>query len=68
MKGDADRLRDAFISHGAAIDPDHPDVEIHGDAEEFMVGYDTGDPAFQTVRVTVTPGSTNVSVNADKSE
>jgi len=68
VKGDADRLRDAFISHGAAIDPDHPDVEVHGDAEEFMVRYDTGDPAFPTIRVAVTPGSADVFVNADKSE
>ncbi len=68
VKGDGKRLYDALISRGAAIDPDHADVDYHGDAEEFMVRYDTGDPAFRTIRVSVTPGSTNVSVNADKSE
>ena len=68
VKGDGERLRDALISRGAVIDPDHAEVDYHGDAEEFMVRYDTGDPAFQTIRVSVTPGSTNVSVNADKSE
>ncbi len=67
-EGVAERLRDAFISRGAAIDPDYADVDYHGAAEQFMVRYDTGDPAFQTIRVSVTPGSTNVSVNADKSE
>jgi|GEM_PF-1663218 len=68
VEGDGERLRDELISRGAAIDPDNADVDYHGDAEEFMVRYDTGDPAFQTIRVTVTPGSTDVYVNADKSE
>jgi hypothetical protein len=68
VKGDGTRLHDAFISRGAAIDPDHADVESHGDVERFIVRYDTGDPAFQTVRVEVTPGSPDVYVNADKSE
>ena len=68
VKGDGTRLHDAFISRGASIDPDNADVDYHGDAEEFMVRYDTGDPAFQTIRVTVTPDSPDVYVNADKSE
>lgn len=67
-EGDGERLRDELISRGAAIDLDNADVDYHGDAEEFMVRYDTGDPAFQTIRVTVTPGSTDIYVNADKSE
>jgi hypothetical protein len=67
-EGDGERLRDELISRGAAMDPDHADVDYHGDAEEFLVRYDTGDPAFQTIRVTVTPGSTDVYVNADKSQ
>lgn len=65
-EGDGERIRDAFLSNGAALDPEQPDVEDHGDAEEFMLLYDTGDPAFQTIRVTVTPGSADVYVNADK--
>ncbi len=68
VEGDGTRLRDALVSGGAVIDPDNADVEYHGDAEEFVVRYDTGDPAFQTIRVSVTPGSASVSVNADKSE
>jgi hypothetical protein len=66
--GDGELLRDEFLDRGAAIDPDNGDVEDHGDAEEFVVRYDTGDPAYQTIRVTVTPGSADVYVNADKSE
>jgi hypothetical protein len=65
-EGDGERLRDAFLSNGASLDTEQPDVEYHGDAEEFMLLYDTGDPAFQTIRVTVTPGSADVYVNADK--
>jgi hypothetical protein len=67
-EGDGERLRDELISRGAAVDPASADVDYHGDAEEFVVRYDTGDSAFQTIRVTVTPGSTDVYVNADKSE
>jgi hypothetical protein len=67
-EGDGKRLRDEFITRGATIDPEHPDVDIHNDAEEFMIRYDTGDPAFQTIRVTVTPGSADVYVNADKAQ
>ena len=67
-EGDGKRLRNDLISRGASVDPDYPDVEIHNDAEEFVVLYDTGDPAFQTLRVTVTPGSADVYVNADKAQ
>jgi hypothetical protein len=66
VEGDGERLRDALIDHGASLYPDQPDVDYHNDAEEFMLLYDSGDPAFQTIRVTVTPGSTDVYVNADK--
>jgi hypothetical protein len=68
VNGDGERLRDVLISRGATIDLDNADVDYRGDAEEFIVRYDTGDPAFQTIRVSVTPGSTDVHVNADKSE
>jgi len=67
-EGDGKRLRDDLLARGASVDPDHPDVEIHNDAEEFAVLYDTGDPAFQTLRVTVTPGSADVYENADKAQ
>jgi hypothetical protein len=43
-------------------------VDSHSEAEEFILLYDTGDPAFRTVRVTITPGSPDVYVNADKAE
>ena len=65
-EGDGERLRDALIERGASLYPDQPDVDYHNDAEEFMLLYDSGDPAFQTIRVTVTPGSPDVYVNADK--
>ena len=68
VSGDAGRIRDELISRGAAIDPDNADVDYHGDAEKFMVRYDTGNPAFKTIRVTVTPGSAYIYVNADKAE
>ena len=67
-EGDGERLRDALIDHGASLYPDQPDVDYHNEAEEFMVLYDSGDPAFQTIRVTVTPGSADVYVNADKAQ
>ena len=66
VEGDGERLRDALIERGAGLYPDQPDVDYHNDAEEFMLLYDSGDPAFQTIRVTVTPGSADVYVNADK--
>lgn len=65
-EGDGERLLDALIDRGASLYSDQPDVDYHNEAEEFMVLYDSGDPAFQTIRVTVTPGSTDVYVNADK--
>jgi hypothetical protein len=67
-EGDGERLLEAFLDHGAAPDPEHAGVDRHYDAEEFMVLFDTGDPAFQTIRVTVTPGSADVYVNADKAQ
>lgn len=67
-EGDGQRLRDELISRGAAIDPEYADVDYHGDAEEFIVRFPTGDPDYETIRVTVTPGSTDVYVNADRSE
>lgn len=68
VAGDGERLRDAFLEHGANLDPEHSGVEQHNEAEEFSLLLDTGDPAFQTLRVTVTPGSTDVYVNADKAQ
>ena len=67
-EGDGERLRDAFLSNGATLDAEQPDVDYHGDAEEFMLLYDTGNAAFQTIRVTVTPGSADIYVNADKAQ
>jgi hypothetical protein len=67
-EGDGQRLLDAFLGHGATADPERPGVESHYDAEQFSVLYDTGDPAFQTIRVSITPGSPDVYVNADKAQ
>ena len=67
-EGDGERLRDAFVGNGAILDSEQPDVDYHGDAEEFMLLYDTGDTAFQTIRVTVTPGSADIYVNADRAQ
>jgi hypothetical protein len=66
-QGDGERVRDAFLSRGATVDPDNSEFDYHA-GEEFMVSIDTGNPAFKTVRVLVNPDSTTVYVNADKSE
>jgi len=66
-EGDGDRLRDEFVSRGATIAAGQADMDYHS-GEEFIVEYDTGDPAFKTIRVLITPGSNDVYVNADRSE
>lgn len=65
--GDGDKVRDAFIGHGATADPANTEMDYHA-GEEFMLLLDTGNPAFKTVRVLVNPESATVYVNADKSE
>lgn len=66
-EGDAARLREAFLERGATVDPDNSETDYHA-GEEFMLLIDTGNPAFKSVRVSVTPDTKTVYVNADKSE
>ncbi len=64
-EGDAERLRDAFESRGARIDPANDEIDNHA-GEEFIMLMDTGNPAFKTVRVSVSGVSKGVYVNADR--
>lgn len=67
VPGDGEKVREAFISRGATVDPDNSEMDYHA-GEEFVLLLDTGNPAFKTVRVLVNPESTTVYVNADKAE
>jgi len=67
-EGDGEILRDAVISRGATLDPERSEMDYHAASEQGFVLYDTGDPAFPTVRISVTPGSNEVYVNADRVE
>lgn len=67
VEGDAERLRDAFASRGARPDPANSEIDYHV-GEEFMMLIDTGNPAYKSVRVSVSPEYRTVYVNADRSE
>ncbi len=66
-KGDGEKVRNAFIRHGATVDPANSEMDYH-QGEGFVLLLDTGNPAFKTVRVNVIPDSKTINVNADKSE
>lgn len=65
-EGDAEKLIDAFARRGARIDPENSEIDYHG-GEEFIMLMDTGNPAYQTVRVSISPDINAVYVNADRS-
>jgi len=67
-EGDGEILRDALISRGATLDPEHSEMDYHAESEQGFVLYDTGDPAFPSVRISITPGSNDVYVNADRAQ
>lgn len=66
-EGDAARLREAFLERGASPDPDNSETDYHA-GEEFTMLVETGNPAFKSIRVSISPGTQAVYVNADKSE
>lgn len=67
MEGDGERLRTAFAERGARVDPDNSEMDYHA-GEEFMMLIDTGNPAYKSLRVSVSPDLKMVYVNADRSE
>ena len=65
-EGDADKLRDAFESRRARIDPAHDEIDNHA-GEEFIMLMDTGNPDYRSVRVSISEEYKTVYVNADRS-
>ena len=67
VEGDGEKLRDAFEDRGARVDPANSEMDYHA-GEEFMMLIDTGNSAYKSVRVSVSPEYKMVYVNADRSE
>ncbi|MCK8115740.1 hypothetical protein [Anaerosoma tenue] len=67
VEGDGEKLRDAFEDRGARVDPANSEMDYHA-GEEFMMLIDTGNSAYKSIRVSVSPEYKMVYVNADRSE
>ncbi|MDY0341802.1 MAG: hypothetical protein RBS17_11415 [Coriobacteriia bacterium] len=66
-EGDGERLREALIGRGARLDADNGEMDYHA-GEEFVLLMDTGNPAYKSIRVSISPELKMVYVNADRSD
>jgi hypothetical protein len=67
VEGDGQKLLSAFEDRGARVDPANSEMDYHA-GEEFMVLIDTGNPAYKSIRVSISPEFKMVYVNADRSD
>lgn len=67
VEGDGEKLRDALEDRGARLDPANSEMDYHA-GEEFVMLIDTGNSAYKSIRVSVSPEYKMVYVNADRSE
>jgi hypothetical protein len=67
VEGDGEKLRNALADRGARVDPANSEMDYHA-GEEFIMLIDTGNPAYKSVRVSISPEYKMVYVNADRSE
>lgn len=67
VEGDGEKLRNALEDRGARVDPANSEIDYHA-GEEFMMLVDTGNPAYKSIRVSVSPEFKMVYVNADRSD
>ncbi|MGB4580534.1 MAG: hypothetical protein WBI91_01515 [Coriobacteriia bacterium] len=66
-EGDGEKLRNALEDRGARVDPANSEMDYHA-GEEFMMLIDTGNPAYKSIRVSISPEFKMVYVNADRSD
>ncbi|MDY0339951.1 MAG: hypothetical protein RBS17_01895 [Coriobacteriia bacterium] len=66
-EGDGEKLRTALADRGASLDPANSEMDYHA-GEEFMMLIDTGNPAYKSIRVSLSPDYKMIYVNADRSE
>lgn len=67
VQGDGEKLRDALTRREARVDPANSEMDYHA-GEEFILLVDTGNPAYKSIRVSITEDLSMVYVNADRSE
>jgi hypothetical protein len=67
VDGDGEKLRNALVDRGARVDPANSEMDYHA-GEEFMMLIETGNPAYKSIRVSISPEYKMVYVNADRLE
>ncbi len=64
VKGDGERLLAVLLTAGATEDPAIPGLDYHYGSEEMVVQADLGNPEYPKMKISLTPNSKTITVNA----